>query len=58
MSENYKSNLTGSVDCFGYLRWTLTSCRRCGHEQADCICIAGFAAPESPDSVMDERERF
>jgi hypothetical protein len=30
-------------DCFGYLRWSPTSCQRCGYERADCNCVGGFA---------------
>lgn len=37
----------GIRDRHGYLRWTPTSCRRCGYEKADCTCLGGFAAPAS-----------
>lgn len=36
----------GVIDCFGYRRWTATSCRRCGYEKADCTCIGGFCRPK------------
>lgn len=38
--------LGGEKDALGYLRWTVTACRRCGYEQPDCHCITGFAAPQ------------
>lgn len=41
--------ISNSRDVFGYLRWTPTSCRRCGYEEADCTCIGGFVKP-TPDS--------
>ncbi len=37
--------LGGGLDALGYLRWTVTACRRCGYEQQDCHCTTGFAAP-------------
>lgn len=40
-------------DCFGYLRWTATSCARCGYEQKDCTCIGGFADPKDPELVKN-----
>jgi hypothetical protein len=44
---------TGSLDCFGYLRWTQTSCRSCGYERADCTCPAGFIAPVKNTQIKD-----
>ena len=40
-----ETRTTGTRDRLGYLRWTETSCRRCGYERADCTCIGGFAEP-------------
>lgn len=41
----------GMRDRHGYLRWTPTSCRRCGYEEADCTCLGGFAAPASEPAL-------
>jgi len=41
-----ESTENGTRDAFGYLRWTSTSCRRCGYEKADCTCIGGFCEPQ------------
>ena len=41
----------GMRDRHGYLRWTPTSCRRCGYERADCTCLGGFAAPASEPTL-------
>lgn len=38
--------LGGETDALGYLRWTVTACRRCGYERPDCHCTTGFAAPQ------------
>jgi hypothetical protein len=43
----------GSLDCFGYLRWTPTSCLRCGYERADCTCIGGFCPPKPETAAME-----
>ena len=36
------SDKTTGRDALGYLRWTPTSCGRCGYERADCTCPGGF----------------
>lgn len=49
----------GMRDRHGYLRWTPTSCRRCGYEKADCTCLGGFAAPASEPTLaalLSERD--
>lgn len=42
----------GMLDYFGYLRWTKTSCRRCGYEKKDCSCPTGFVSP-TPDKDQE-----
>jgi hypothetical protein len=46
-------NEAPSLDYFGYLRWTPTSCRRCGYEEVDCACPVGFARPEQKEPPAD-----
>ena len=46
-----------STDCFGYARWSLTACQRCGYEKAECACIGGFASLEAMDAEI-LRQRF
>lgn len=48
----------GMLDYFGYLRWTKTSCRRCGYEKKDCSCPGGFSAPAPKDDPPDEENGF